>query len=142
MVAIVRPGSKSLATATPVVYTDFSSNFDVSTENGDLMLWTNEDSVKSSIRNIIMTGRQERPFNPTFGGELRKMLFEPISVETETTIQSMIQAAIENFEPRAVIDQLIVSAMIDQNAYAVSVVFHVINNKDPVTLDLLLTRIR
>ena len=63
-------------------------------------------SIQQSLRNILMTSRGERRFNPSFGGDLQKTLFELIrdfdqpSVIGEINIREVIKLAIQNHEPR------------------------------------------
>ena len=62
------------------VFTDFYNNFNVHPQNKRLALHTNEQAVRRSLRNILSTNTRERFFNPEFGGNLRRFLFEDVSV--------------------------------------------------------------
>ncbi len=44
----------------------------------DISPVTNEESIKQSIRNIVLTAPGEKLFNPKFGSSVYKMLFEPL----------------------------------------------------------------
>ena len=76
MAIVVRKTKTTPQAAKPLVYSDFYSNFDLELVKKDLLSYKNEDSVKRSIRNILLTDRGERFFNPTFGSDIRKILFE------------------------------------------------------------------
>ena len=67
---------------------------------GDLYKKSSVGSIKQALRNILMTARTEKPFNPYFGANLRDYLFE---FADDLTEQQMAIAIIENiraFEPR------------------------------------------
>jgi len=125
-----------------VFYSDFTTNMDPHPDKKDLLRNTNEDAVVTSIKNLLMTFRFERLNKPLIGSGLRKMLFEPIGIFTEAAIREAILNTIENFEPRANITDLIVTGDPDNNLYNVSLTFTTINRADPVTIQLLLHRVR
>lgn len=142
MAIVVRRTKTTPQTAKPVVYSDFYSNFDLELVKKDLLSYKNEDSVKRSIRNILLTDKGERFFNPTFGSDIRKMLFENFSPSTEQVVADLIKTAIGNHEPRANVIDVNVSGNPDQNSMYINIVFSVINKAEPVTLELILNRIR
>jgi len=124
------------------LYSDFRTDFDKHPVTGDLAKLTNEEAVKRSVKNICLTGIYERFWNPRFGAGLSKYLFEPISYITEDLIKNAIKDAITNYEPRALTHEVYVTAQPDQNAYAATIVFTVINNPNAITFSVLLNRIR
>ena len=123
-------------------YADLYTNFDKHPDKLDLLRYINEESVKRSIKNILQTSRGERFFNPTFGSNIRALLFEKVSSVTESLLREYIETSISNFEPRAKLIEVIVSGMPDENAYDVSVIFSTINTTEPITLNLILNRVR
>jgi phage baseplate assembly protein W len=132
--------AKAINTIT--LYSDCRTDFDIHPVTGDLAKLTNEEAVKRSVRNICLTGIYERFWNPRFGAGLSKYLFEPISYITEDLIKNAIKDAIANYEPRALTYEVYVSAQPDQNAYAATIIFTVINNPNAITFSVLLNRIR
>jgi phage baseplate assembly protein W len=127
---------------TTVFYSDIPTNFDVHPIKGDLVLLTNEQSVKRSIRNLLLTNPGERFFNPNLGAGIRNTLFENISRDTEYIIKEKISETIRNYEPRASLYSVNVKALPDENAYYATIVFYLTNNTVPITLDLILRRVR
>jgi phage baseplate assembly protein W len=124
------------------IYSDFRANFDPHPVKGDLLRLTNEEAVKRSIRNILLTEPYERFTNFEFGAGLANYLFENISTVTEGQIKSAIETSIKNYEKRANLISVVVSARPDDDAYAATIIFSVINQIEPVTLKVLLERIR
>jgi phage baseplate assembly protein W len=142
MAVVSRADRTSLIKRKEIVYRDFLPSVLFNDDTNDLNLIENEDSVKQSIINILLTNTGERVFNPNFGSEINKMLFENITPQTSSTLTSLIKAAIENFEPRAQLHEVQCTPSPDENAYAVTVVFSTINRTEPITLDFLLNRVR
>lgn len=124
------------------IYQDFFVTNFFSEDTKDLILLDNEDAVKQSVINILLTNTGERLFNPTIGSEINKLLFENVSNQTTSTLILLIKNAIENFEPRAKILDVVASPRPDENAYAVTIVFSTVNTTQPITLEFLLNRVR
>jgi len=124
------------------LYSDFLTSFRVGNDNNDLQTLENEDSVKQSIINLLLTNTGERFYNSSFGSDLNKLLFENSSPQIISAITELITTAIENFETRARVLDVIVSPIQDETAYAISINFSVINKTEPLTLEFLLNRTR
>jgi phage baseplate assembly protein W len=59
-----------------------------------------EEDIQQSLFILFSTHPGERVMQPSYGCNLRSMVFEDISVSTETVIKDMIQRAVLFFEPR------------------------------------------
>ena len=70
------------------------------------------------------------------------MLFELITPLNAVLLQDRIEEVIENFEPRAVVQQVMVQDEIDRNRYKVTISFYVNNMPEPVTITEFLQRLR
>lgn len=142
MAVIKRAQSFTQTVATEEVYADVTTSLSIHPTKLDLLVNINEDAVKRSIKNILMTDRGERLFNPTFGSDIKGLLFENFSPQTENQLKEYIEMTITNYEPRASLIDVIVQALPDANAYVVTIIFSVINKSEPVTLEFLLDRVR
>lgn len=125
-----------------VVYSDFFTDFDKHPIRNTLLRKTNVDAVKQSLRNLILTDRGERPFQPKLGGHIRAMLFENITAQTFITMQEHIKDVIEAHEPRADVIDVVVAQTFNDHEVQVTIVFRVVNVQEPITLELLLERVR
>ena len=126
----------------PIIYRDLFTDFSMHTATGELNTKTNEESVKQSIRNLLLTDRYERPMQPTIGSGLKGMLFENYTPETQVMLKQTINECISLYEPRATIIDVIVVPEIDGTSVRVTVTFGIINKPDPVNLDIVLERTR
>lgn len=125
-------------------FSDFLASFDKSPLSGDLARVTNENSVKQSIRNLVLTNVGERVFQPNVGGNISKMLFEPFTGFTADNLKKDILNTIKQNEPRVEASGLTVNVIPhqDQNAFTVNIFFYIINSPNQISLDLVLQRVR
>jgi phage baseplate assembly protein W len=123
-------------------YSDFRTNLDKNFGTGDLARITNEESIYTSLRNIVLTRKGERPFFPEFGCNITSILFENYTRFTQKAIETEVKTAIQNFEPRVRVQKVIVDGRPDDNAVNLDLYFTIINRPETFTLSFLLSRIR
>ena len=136
-----------MATVTPLVrkrdiHSDFHKDLALLPGRNDIARRVNENSVKEAIKNILLTDRGERLFQPQVGCDIRAMLFENITPVTSIIIRDRIQSALQAFEPRCGLLDVEVQGDIDSNTVRINVVFQVINNETPQTLSIDIDRVR
>jgi hypothetical protein len=124
------------------LYSDFLVNFNAHPDNSQLIKNVNEDAIIRSLKNLLFTNKYERLFQPTIGSNLKNLLFEPVSPQTESNIKEEIKRLIENYEPRVNIVDLVVSAYPDRNAYIVSLTFYMTTIQDTLTINIPLIRVK
>lgn len=134
-------------TRTPItikreLYSDFFKDFTENPVSQDLARKVNEEAVKESIRNLLLTDKGERPMQPRLGGDIRRLLFENMSPATLTVIKQVVEETIRNYEPRAQLIGVDVRSTIDSNAIQITVVFNVINSEEDITLTTTISRVR
>ena len=124
------------------IYKDLDLDFGRNTVTNDVNKLTDVEAVKRSVRNLINTNHFERPFHPELGGNVRAMLFEPMTPLTALNLQRKVEEVLSNFEPRAKITQIIADPDIDRNAYRLSIKFYVIGIQNPIIVETFLERLR
>ena len=122
-------------------FSDFVNTFAKTPYGNQLGRVTNEHSVNQSLRNLIMTNFGERPFQPNLGSNVYDFLFEPNLEQYLTILESYIENTIKNNEPRVNAQEITVST-IDDYTIQIYIVYNLINNPAPITLALLLKRVR
>lgn len=127
---------------TQEIYSDFLPNINPHPQTGDIVRYVNENAVKRSIRNLILTNKGERLFQPKLGSAINSLLFEPMDSITATTIKDTITQAITNHEPRCKLISVDVVANEPKQAYFVNVQFMVINNQSVQQTTIALYRVR
>jgi phage baseplate assembly protein W len=129
-------------------YKDFDIFFRKHPVTGKLIIKKDDEAVKQAVRNLVLTNKYERPFSPEFGGDVSSQLFENFSAFTESDMETQINTAIKNFEPRVKLsDNLGVQTVTvlpypDYNGLNVTVRFKVIASLSDVSLDINLNRVR
>ena len=125
------------------IYRDIALSFERNDATKDVIVKTDVDAVKQSVRNLILTNHYERPFHPEIGSGVAGLLFEPIDPITANSLSRLIKEVIENFEPRARLTAVDVRPNFDSNAYEISIGFRVVNIPgELVELDVMLERSR
>ena len=126
-----------------VVFSDVNVSFTPHPVTGKLPVLKNADAVKRAVRNLILTNFGERPYEPLYGGNVRALLFENTDDPLlDSLIQTRIEAAIENFEPRAKVDRVVVDVKPDSNALVIKIRFTILNERFPVDLEIAIERVR
>jgi phage baseplate assembly protein W len=125
-----------------ILYSDFFINLDMHPVSRDAASRNNENAIKESMRNLLMTDAGERPFQPKLGGNIRAMLFEHITPQTMISMREQIRECLIQYEPRANLIDVIVNPDYDRNHVNVTIVFNVINRQEPISLDVIITRVR
>lgn len=127
---------------TKKVYSDIDLKFLPQPVSKDVSFSYDGQAIVRSIKNLLLTKPYERLFQPELGSEIDALLFEPISPLTASLLQDEITRTIDNWEPRARIATVEVSAYPDQNAYEVSLFFYILNQTEPTGVNLILQRSR
>ena len=123
-------------------FSDLDLNFISHPETRDVTHKYDEQAIKQSIRNLIMTQNYERPFHSEIGSQIRGLLFEQITPMLHLLIKRSISDTIINFEPRVNLIDVLVRISPDQNDVYASIEFTIINTTSPLQIDLVLKRTR
>jgi len=125
------------------IYSDFLMNFDKNPFTGYLAVATNEEAVKNSIRQLLLTNKGERFYDARKGGGIRDLLFElfdPLSMEA---IKLDLRETIQAYEPRAIVHDIEVVGDINSNELSIKIIFGVQNiQNESFELDLHIERVR
>jgi len=123
-------------------YKDLDLNFGRHPVTNDINRRTGNAAIIGALKNLMQTNRFEKPFQPFFGSNLRRLLFEDVSPITAETIRIDILNTITNYEPRVGVDAIRVQANPEENGYNVTLRFFINNLEAPVTLTMFLEKVR
>ena len=107
-------------------FKDLSASFQTNPLSNDLIALKNESAIARSVRNLVLTGQGERPFQPVLGTGVSRLLFENMDKLTASAIRSEIRTTIENYEPRVEINEIIVKPDPEGNAMDVTLQYFII----------------
>ena len=123
-------------------FTDLDLNFLAHPVTKDVTAKIDDEAIKASVRNLILTSNYEKPFHPEIGSPIKSLLFEPATPLLPVLIEKAIEQTIRNFEPRVQITNVIANLSADNNSIYVTVEFMIVNTTRPITVDLILYRTR
>jgi phage baseplate assembly protein W len=124
------------------IFKDIPLSFVAHPITGNVKALTNREAVKQSVKNIVLTNHYERPYSPVLGGDILAQLFENMDPITQYEISTNIRQALDNYEPRAIVDDIITDFIEDQNAINVTIRFRLRNDAEPISVSVLLDRVR
>ena len=104
----------TLSTRVRREYSDLDANFvakpgtvfEDGVRRGDIYKKADIRSIEQSIQNIVLTNHYEKPFQPFFGSNLRRLLFELNTTIGEYDVTQTIVRSIEKDEPRVIVERV------------------------------------
>jgi phage baseplate assembly protein W len=123
-------------------FSDLDLNFTKHPVTNDVVRKFDEDAIKASVKNLVLTQNYERPFHSEIGSQIRGLLFEPATPLLNIMLKRAITDTIIGFEPRVRLDDVLVTVSPDNNEVYVSIQFTIVNTTKPQVVDLILTRTR
>ena len=83
------------------------------------------DQIKSNLVNLLLTNKGERVFNPEFGADLKTVIFEGITEETNDIIRNLISTNVNIFVPEVTVENLDIIKDEDNNTISVTVQYRI-----------------
>jgi hypothetical protein len=123
--------------ATNLVFSDFDPDM-IKQNDGDIKRDVEEESVKNSLKNIVLTLQGSRRMLPEFSTEIHKLLFEPIDENTARQIADQIVGSIELWDDRVDILDFIIQPFSGISQYKCSMVFQIKGTSRTETLKFVL----
>lgn len=123
-------------------YSDLDLSLTIHPGKGDITPLMDIAAVKNSIRNLILTGKYERPFQPDISAGIKSLLFENATPDTRYMLEYNIKEVISQYEPRVDDVKVEVQDDSDNNAYYVTVIFNVRSMNIESSMSIYLERIR
>jgi phage baseplate assembly protein W len=124
------------------IFSDIDLNFTAHPVTKDITRRFDENAVKSSLKNLVLTSNYERPFHSEIGSPVRSLMFEPFSPMFVAAMKKAIIDMIDNFEPRVAVTDVLINYLPDNNAIEVTIEFTIVNTEKPLTLGIVLERTR
>ena len=112
-------------------FKDISLSFEPHPVTKDLPVLKNERAITRSVRNIVETIPTEKFFNPIFGSDVYRSLFDFVDFGTASIIQEQIKTSLNNFEKRINNVKVEVDPRPDDNNFEVTVIFDIIGQDFP-----------
>jgi len=121
-------------------YKDFAMSFNQNPNTEDFSTVKNENAIKQSVRNLILTNFGDRPFQFDIGSRVTGLLFEPFDVFTSEDIRDEIINTIERLEPRVEIEDVVVGLSDDEQTVDVAIEYRIVGEELVQVIEFLLER--
>lgn len=104
-------------------YQDIDLNLTAHPVTGDVTLKYDEEAIKGSIRNLLLTSHFERPFHSEIGSKIKAALFEPITPMIYGILKQETINVLTAYEPRVTVLDVIVTYLSEQNTVNINIIF-------------------
>ena len=121
-------------------FKDLSINLLLNPFTKDVSAVQNDNAIKQSIRNLVLTSFGERPFQPTIGSRVRGLLFEPFDVFMSEDLKDEISNTIERLEPRVQLVDVDVRLSEDEHSIDVGIEYAIVGQPQTQVVEFLLER--
>lgn len=102
---------------------------------------TDEKAIKSDLMHLVLTRKGQRLYNPDFGTDLLKFIFEPNDSLTLGGIKSEITTVIKKYLPKLHVDEISVVESPESEHAAVVTIKYTITDDVFTTQDLVIINI-
>ena len=101
--------------------------------------YSTKEQIKSNLINLLLTNKGERVFNPEFGADIRKVLFEGITEDTSVLIQNLITTNVNYFIPEVNVVDVEVEPNEDNNSYNITLKYSLVisGTADQITVQFI-----
>ena len=123
-------------------YRDLDLSFTTHPITGDLVMKKDVSAVLQSVKNLVMTATGEILWEPTIGGGVARLLFEPNDAMMRMQLYDKIKNTIIRFEPRVEIAELSITSFENGNGIYIHMTFYILNNPEPISETIPIKRLR
>ena len=113
-------------------FKDISLSFKPHPVTKDVIPLKNANAISRSVKNLVMTQLQERPFAPDLCSRISGSLFDLMDAGSAAIISDEIRNTIDNFEPRVNLVDVEVVPYFDSNAFDETIVYEIVGIALPV----------
>ena len=90
--------------------------------------YTTKEAIKANLVNYFLTNKGERYLNPSFGSDIRLLLFENINQDTVDTLKLRIIKELQDFFPRVKPTLFEINGQPDNNTLKVYLRYKIVNS--------------
>ena len=121
-------------------FKDLAVSFNSNPNTGDFGVVKNENAIKQSVRNLILTMFGERPFQRDIGSRVKALMFEPWDPFSVDAIKSEIFNCLSRLEPRIQVTGVGLRDDSDINSVHVSIDYKIVGEPVSQNVDFLLEK--
>lgn len=122
-------------------FKDLSFNFTKNPITNDIVVLKNEESIKQSVKNLVLTQINERPFRPLLGTNTKSFLFELGPSIAANSLIDEIEQVLNQYEPRIQLERIDVDSVDESNEFEVVIDYMIVGlPPETQTLSFILIR--
>ena len=121
-------------------FKDLAVSFNANPSTGDFGVVKNENAIKQSVRNLILTMFGERPFQRDIGSRVKALMFEPWDPFSVDTMKNEIFNCLARLEPRIQVTRVNVRDDSDINSVQISIDYTIVGQQEVQNIDFLLEK--
>ena len=97
---------------------------------------TNKDQIKSNLINYVLTNKGERLYDPNFGGDVRRAIFEANDDLTFDAIATRLEEEILQYVPNIILQSIIIKRDPDRNLVNIIINYQLNQNNQQVVINV------
>lgn len=133
--------NRPITTTARKSYSDIDCSFETK-PSGDIYKKTDAAAVKQAVKNLLLTRRGEKPFNPYYGSGLYDLMFSISTEVDEDDVSDYVINTLKNNEPRVKVLRVNTNFSTDYYSAEITVEFQVINTLETTTVTVTISRNR
>jgi phage baseplate assembly protein W len=98
-------------------------------------------AIKADLLHLILTRRGQRLYNPDFGTDLLRFIFEPNDALTQEGIIDEIRTVVKRFLPKLKLDEIIIAEAEESEYAAVVTISYTITDDVFSTSDMIVVKL-
>ena len=107
-------------------FKDLSFNFTKHPITNDIVVLKNEEAIKQSVKNLVLTKIRERPFRPEIGTDSTSYLFELNRNTASNELLQQIENVLETYESRIILQRIDVDTDDSLHSYDISIEYLIV----------------
>ena len=107
-------------------FKDLSFNFTKNPITNDIVVLKNEEAIKQSVKNLVLTKLRERPFRPEIGTDSTSYLFELNRNTASNELLQQIENVLGTYESRIVLQRIDVDTDDSLHSYDISIEYLIV----------------
>lgn len=127
--------------AQEIIYSDLDFKLRRISSSGDVNKVTNESAINQALVSLFSTTKGERLFNPNYGSNIKRLLFEPLDTLTAERLADDIKLGIRIWEPRIELTELAITVDHDDSLYKILIEYQILNTLLKGTLNVTLEKV-
>lgn len=120
------------------IYKDIDLNFEPNPLSGDVDSLIGVNAIKQSLKNLLLYNIFEKPYSSHFDIGVRNLLFENKGHGFQNFLRKRVRILIEAYEPRVVLNDVLVKFISERNSMQISVFYTVKETQTPESMEFFL----